>query len=452
MIAAPPQGRFSPYYTKAIEWRGLYVLGADTVPDLALLTAAETAFNMLRYRSDIVAALSIQNSRFAVTPNNDRAVTLPEFSIFANDPTLNWAVGLGGVIGRPISNSSTVEILNLPGDEYKTQNIFLHEAAHLIENVGFDATSRAMLSSAFASAASIAQWGSYPKSNEDEYFATIAEAFFGMDREDSVVGTINTRAELQQFDPAAFTLATRIFGNDGWTDGMWAGNDSDNLFTGSAAGDFMFGWLGNDTLTGMGGNDVLDGGPGKDQVRQAGKIAETNRSLQADGSWLLINQATSEADKLYNIERVVFDDGIIAFDFKGPAGPDTLAGVAYRIYQAAFDRTPDIGGLSFWTKWLDDGKTDPFNMAGRFIDSNEFRALYGSSTPANGDFLTKVYQNVLDRSPDQGGYDFWVSRLDNGTFKQAEVLARFSDSDENRANVAPMISNGIILNNDYFIY
>lgn len=227
--------------------------------------------------------------------------------------------------------------------------------------------------------------------------------------------------------------------------------DGDHLFGGDG-NDFLDGGSGADLLVGGSGNDVVYGGNGKDWAEQSGSISSFQRSLSADGSLRLERNATAEVDTFSNVERIKFDDGIIAFDFSGLAGPNTLAGVAYRIYQAAFDRTPDIGGLSFWTKWLDDGKTDPFNMAGRFIDSNEFRALYSSSTPANGDFLTKVYQNVLDRLPDQGGYDFWVSRLNNNTFSQAEVLARFSDSDENRSNVAPSIATGILLNNDYFLY
>lgn len=230
------------------------------------------------------------------------------------------------------------------------------------------------------------------------------------------------------------------------------GDGASNTLLGTELVDRLFGGAGNDRLIGAPGNDLIDGGAGVDWSQHSSWSFQNQVSRQTDGSLRVVNTSTGETDVLVNVERVQFNDRIVAFDFTGLAGPDTLAGVAYRIYQAAFDRTPDVGGLSFWTKWLDDGKTDPFNMAGRFIDSNEFRALYGSSTPANGDFLTKVYQNVLDRLPDQGGYDFWVSRLNNNTFGQAEVLARFSDSDENRANVAPNIANGVVLNNDYFLY
>ena len=49
---------------------------------------------------------------------------------------------------------------------------------------------------------------------------------------------------------------------------------------------------------------------------------------------------------------------------------------------------------------MDLGKTLVEVSAG-FIDSDEFRASYGTN-PTNGEFLTKVYNNVLGRDPDSG--------------------------------------------------
>ena len=84
-----------------------------------------------------------------------------------------------------------------------------------------------------------------------------------------------------------------------------------------------------------------------------------------------------------------------------------------------------------------------FKVAARFIDSTEFRALYGAA-PTNGEFLTKVYNNVLDRDPDAGGYAWWMDQLANNPEKTwQKVLADFSESAENQANVAGLIGNGI---------
>lgn len=166
------------------------------------------------------------------------------------------------------------------------------------------------------------------------------------------------------------------------------------------------------------------------------------------GDKMLVLEKGSTSTTAIGVDRIQFDDGQLALD----VGTGENAGNAYRIYKAAFDREPDQQGVTFWTKWLDDGKTDTWNMAARFIDSNEFRALYGSSTPDNADYLLKVYQNVLDRNPEAEGYNWWLARLNDGTFSQSEVLARFSDSVENRENVAPTIEQGFFLSNEYFLF
>lgn len=121
---------------------------------------------------------------------------------------------------------------------------------------------------------------------------------------------------------------------------------------------------------------------------------------------------------------------------------DGVAGQAYRIYKAAFDRNPDAGGLGFWIAQMDKGM-DVVEVAARFIDSVEFRSLYGQQ-PSNAEFLTKVYSNVLDRTPDQAGLAWWVNEMNtNPTKTWQKVLADFSESAENQANVASFIANGI---------
>ena len=56
--------------------------------------------------------------------------------------------------------------------------------------------------------------------------------------------------------------------------------------------------------------------------------------------------------------------------------------------------------------------------------------------------MTKLYNNVLDRNPDQAGFDFWLGALANGATRE-DILVNFSESKENIANVADLIANGI---------
>ena len=215
---------------------------------------------------------------------------------------------------------------------------------------------------------------------------------------------------------------------------------------GSELSDFIWGLAGNDRMEGRGGNDWLDGGEGIDQAVFEGRradyeISESSQGrLQVNDQRMFIQQLGADQgdgeDTLVSVERLVFSDVTVALDLDG------VGGQAYRIYKAAFDREPDSGGLGYWIAQMDNGM-DMVEVAARFIDSNEFRTLYGAN-PTNGEFLTKVYNNVLDRDPDAGGYAWWIDQLENNPEKTwQKVLADFSESPENQANVADLIAEGI---------
>lgn len=93
-----------------------------------------------------------------------------------------------------------------------------------------------------------------------------------------------------------------------------------------------------------------------------------------------------------------------------------------------------------------DNGMDLLEVSARFIDSDEFRRIYGAN-PTDVEFVIKVYENVLHRKPDQGGQDYWVDQLKRGLKTRAKVLADFSESQENQANVWETIKNGIELPN-----
>lgn len=115
---------------------------------------------------------------------------------------------------------------------------------------------------------------------------------------------------------------------------------------------------------------------------------------------------------------------------------------AFRIYKAAFDRAPDTAGLNYWIARMNGGM-DLVEVSARFIDSAEFKSNYGQN-PTHSEFLTRVYNNVLDRNPDTTGLAWWVNEMMTNTDKTwAKVLADFSESPENQTNVASLIADGI---------
>ena len=139
-------------------------------------------------------------------------------------------------------------------------------------------------------------------------------------------------------------------------------------------------------------------------------------------------------DTLRNIERLKFTDVSVAFDVAGSAGQ------AYRLYQAAFDRVPDLAGLGHQMKALDDGLALS-QVANNFLRSPEFSSRYGSLTDAQ--FVSQLYLNVLHRPAEAAGFNYHTANLANGTNTRADVVAGFSESPENQAAVIGTIQNGM---------
>lgn len=194
---------------------------------------------------------------------------------------------------------------------------------------------------------------------------------------------------------------------------------------------------GNNLLRSLGSNDILDGKTGLDSAIIPG-IAGTN-AIRKTGELITIDAygglgLPPQSHTLLSIERLLFDDRAIAYDIDGNAGK------AYRLYQAAFDRQPDLDGLGFWIAQLDHNTTLE-SVARGFIQSSEFVARYGSA-PSDQEFVTGLYQNVLHRQPDQGGASFWTGKLHDG-IGRSEVLMAFSESPENQAALIGQIGNGI---------
>ena len=164
-------------------------------------------------------------------------------------------------------------------------------------------------------------------------------------------------------------------------------------------------------------------------MRLAATTGTVEVSDQTDGR--------DDIDTLVSVERVQFADGMLAFDIAGNSGE------AYRLYQAAFNRTPDDPGLTFWINVYDSGSVSLVEMADYFIASTEFQTLYGGPDAVTDDeFISLLYNNVLNRDPDQEGFDFWAEQASNG-LSRADILQYFSESTENTANVADQITDGI---------
>ncbi len=171
-----------------------------------------------------------------------------------------------------------------------------------------------------------------------------------------------------------------------------------------------------------------------DSVSYAGDFEKYSIN-KSDAGYKVID-SNGKTRLLDGVTTVKFNDYSVSLDTEG------VSGQAYRLYKAAFDRQPDTRGLGFWIDSLENS-TSMHDVANSFINSNEFKSLYGDKT-TNEDFLTALYNNVLDRSPDNTGLDWWLDSLDSGKSSRADVLVGFSESAENKVNTVDLIANGVM--------
>jgi len=191
----------------------------------------------------------------------------------------------------------------------------------------------------------------------------------------------------------------------------------------------------NDLAYSSQNNDYINAGLGIDTIIYPGERDVYSILISSDTTTITDNIASESIDTLIAFERIQFAGINVALDVDGNGGQ------AYRIYKAAFDRVPDLGGLGFWINALDNGASLT-SMASGFTNSVEFESLYGSNN-TNKEFVNLMYNNVLDRDADEGGYNFWLEHMDSGTLSREQLLIDFSESTENQLNVIGLISNGI---------
>jgi subtilisin-like proprotein convertase family protein len=264
--------------------------------------------------------------------------------------------------------------------------------------------------------------------------------------------TVTSNVTIDLRDGASSTIAGRTLTLSKGTvvETAFAG-DGNDLLTASDTGSTLWGGRGDDTLKGGAGadillagsgNNVVDGGGGKDTMRLDGVYKEWTVSA-ATGKVDLAAFTAAAKNSVTNVERFVFDDYTLAFDVQGTAGQ------GYRLFEAAFDRAPDLKGLAFWISKLDAG-VGLRQIAEGFLNSSEFKTIYANTT-SNDAYVQALYNNVQGRAPDAAGLAYWTEKLASGAMDKVDVLVQFSESAENVAQIISPFQKGILLDNSYLL-
>jgi cyclophilin family peptidyl-prolyl cis-trans isomerase len=211
-----------PFYDKVVFVESLPVVGSVNVSDEALLEAAWIVNRMLGDRIDILDAMAAQKVRLVVMAHDEFTTDVPEHSHL--EPAVYWdrrARGLGATPEAPAVSCAEENLLSFPGDPYHDENILIHEFAHAIQSMGLnrvDPSFETRLHTAYENAVERGLWrGTYAITNPAEYWAEGVQSWFDDNREDDALhNQIDTRAELEDYDPALAALSAEVFGDGAW--------------------------------------------------------------------------------------------------------------------------------------------------------------------------------------------------------------------------------------------
>lgn len=292
-------------------------------------------------------------------------------------------------------------------------------------------------------------------SDNDVYYYTSEFSQFGSGvlADADGIDTLNTAAigtnVTIDLTPGAFsTLSGGILTltADTWIEQVVTG-DGDDVIVGNDLGNLIWSGEGDDSVSGAGGNDLFfeglgndsyDGGDGIDFVF-VDSVYDSELFLIGngeDGSTILFDYA-DESNILVSVERISFSDGTqIAFDNEGTAGQ------IYRLYETAFNRTPDEAGYEVWLEAADNG-VSLTEIAQSFVSSQEFSELYNGYGTVE-EKVAAFYLNSLDREADADGLVGWAAAYRASAIDDSQILIGFSESAENKMISQTVFDDGFI--------
>ena len=149
--------------------------------------------------------------------------------------------------------------------------------------------------------------------------------------------------------------------------------------------------------------------------------------------------STSEYKKLCADAGIELGNTISDTTYKGkegigtkPYGPCAVCGSRTKIVQFAemmytecLKRAADTSGLAHWSRGLYEQTITGKAILENFFLSSEIQNKHLSSR----EYVTRIYKVMMNRSPDSGGLNYWMGRLDSGSSPTA-VIDGFIDSQE----------------------
>jgi alpha-glucosidase len=230
VISRPPANLgLEPFYQKYCAVDGVPIIGSVDVPDLALRKAADIVMQMLAPIPNVRKKMLQNGLRVGVIGINQVTTDMPEYrDLYQQFPGVDWnkrTRGIGGTPFIPLATGAEENLLCHSNDRYRGESILVHEFAHTIKGMGLVFTSpgfQQTLQEAYAKAIASGLWSNtYAGTNVEEYWAEGVQSYFNTNREavppNGIHNFVNTREELQKYDPKLFEIIASVFPASDWT-------------------------------------------------------------------------------------------------------------------------------------------------------------------------------------------------------------------------------------------
>jgi hypothetical protein len=223
-IGSPPSSLgLDPFYKKYLNANGIPIISSSKVPDEALFQVKKTIEHLVS-KCDAALEKFIENGgRVGIMAQTEQTLDMPEHSDLQTAfPGTNWntrARGLGATLARPLSSCAEENVLCYNTDNYFAEDILIHEFAHSfhflgLNFIGVDFDNR--LKTIYNKALADGLWANtYAGSDYAEYWAEGVQSWFNLNTEvptvNGVHNYINTRSELENYDPRLYNLIAEFF-------------------------------------------------------------------------------------------------------------------------------------------------------------------------------------------------------------------------------------------------
>ena len=110
-----------------------------------------------------------------------------------------------------------------------------------------------------------------------------------------------------------------------------------------------------------------------------------------------------------------------SISLKLSTGKQSTRELVTEIYVATFGRAPAYDGLTYWTNAVDTGGFTIDQVAQSFFDQPETQEKFPEGS-SNSEFITTIFDNVLNRAPADSGLAYWVDALDSGVMRRDQAI------------------------------